>query len=158
LEWKDLLVPGASRVPVPIGTPGSFPDWDVVGQAPMGRNDWVSRGGVEYISGSGPDPNTVSNEEWLRGISGRGNPLVGQGWGGSGPGPSEVARRAALPASVLNPGVAAGPPVVGGGALGEYAGRSAAELQALLKALSQLDFGSLLGGGVQGGGGLRIAE
>jgi hypothetical protein len=54
--------------------------------------------------------------------------------------------------------VAAGPPVVGGGALGEYAGRSAAELQALLRALSQLDFGSLLGGGSQGGGGLRIAE
>jgi hypothetical protein len=148
---------------VPVGTPGSVPDYYGV---PTGRMDFVmGPGGRPVISGSseqqgGPmvpspgfepvDPGQYGSNPWFGGrvpsLSGMafdlpGGPMSTPG----GPGPSGQPQSAGL----------------GQGALGVYGSRSAAELQALLKMLSQLDFGSLVGGGdagAQGKGGLRIAE
>jgi hypothetical protein len=141
LEWKDTLLPGASRVPVPVGTPGSVADY--YGQ-PVGRMDFVmGPNGLPVISGSseaqpgagplamaGPSPGFMPVDPGQYGA----NPF----FGGRG-----SALQAAAP----------------GGALGSYEGSSSSQLQALLRALqslTSLDAASL--SGALGGGGLKIAE
>jgi hypothetical protein len=48
--WKDTLLPGGSRAPVAVGTPGSVPDYY---GTPVGRMDFVmGPNGVPVISGS----------------------------------------------------------------------------------------------------------
>jgi hypothetical protein len=135
--WKDTLLPGASRVPVPVGTPGSVADYY---GTPTGRMDFVmGPGGVPVISGSSEQqggPMTPSP----------GFMPVDPGQYGSNP---FFSGRASLAGAVSAPQ----------GALGTYGKTSAAELQALLKMLGQLDLGSLLGSAAPAvGGGLRIAE
>jgi hypothetical protein len=137
MMWKDTLLPGASRVPVPVGTPGSVADFF---GTPTGRMDFVmGPGGVPVISGS-------SEAQGGGGGPSPGFDPVDPGQYGSNP---FFAGRSSLSSAVAAPQ----------GALGTYGKTSAAELQALLKMLGQLDLGSLLGSAAPAvGGGLRIAE
>jgi hypothetical protein len=135
--WKDTLLPGASRVPVPVGTPGSGPDYY---RSPTGRMDFVmGPNGTPVISGS-------SEQQGGPMVPSPGFDPVDPGQYGSNP---FFAGRSSLSSAVAAPQ----------GALGTYGKTSAAELQALLKMLGQLDLGSLLGSAAPAaGGGLRIAE
>jgi hypothetical protein len=136
LEWKDTLLPGASRVPVPVGTPGSVADY--YGQ-PVGRMDFVmGPNGFPVISGS-------SEQQGGPMVSSPGFEPVDPGQYGANPffGGRGSALQAAAP----------------GGALGSYEGSSSSQLQALLRALqslTSLDAASL--SGALSGGGLKIAE
>jgi hypothetical protein len=134
MMWKDTLLPGASRTPVPVGTPGSVPDYY---GTPTGRMDFVmGPNGTPVISGSSEQQGgpMVPSPGFL--------PVDPGVYGGQ-----HFAGRGSLTSAATAPQ----------GALGTYGKTSAAELQALLKMLSQVDFGSLVGG-AQGGGGLRIPE
>jgi hypothetical protein len=139
--WKDTLanVPGASRTPVPVGTPGSVPDYY---GTPVGRMDYVvGPGGRLMISGSSEAQPGAGFE-----------PTPSPGFlpvdpGQYGANPFFAGRGSALQAAAP------------GGALGSYEGSSSSQLQALLRALqslTSLDAASL--SGALGGGGLKIAE
>jgi hypothetical protein len=142
MMWKDTLLPWASRVSKPAD--GVLdPGWvlDTYG-TPQERNDWVmGPGGVPVISGS-------SEQQGGPMVPSPGFLPVDAGQYGSNP--WFAGRGGAAPSLT-------GAAVAPSGALGTYGQRSAAELQALLRALSQLDLGSLIGGSA-GGGGLRIPE
>jgi hypothetical protein len=142
LEWKDTLLPGASRQalpwqlngPVLPGYAGDSFNQDPV-QGYQQRNDWVmGPGGVPVISGS-------SEQQGGPMVPSPGFSPVDPGQYGSNP---FFSGRSSLTSAVAAPQ----------GALGTYGSTSAAELQALLKALSQLDLGSLVGSG----SGLRIPQ
>jgi hypothetical protein len=137
MMWKDTLLPGASRTPVPVGTPGSVPDYY---GTPTGRMDFVmGPNGTPVISGS-------SEQQGGPMVPSPGFDPVDPGQYGSNP---FFAGRSSLSSAVAAPQ----------GALGTYGKTSAAELQALLKMLGQLDLGSLLGSAAPAvGGGLRIPE
>jgi hypothetical protein len=50
MMWKDTLLPGGSRTPVAVGTPGSVPDYY---GTPTGRMDFImGPNGTPVISGS----------------------------------------------------------------------------------------------------------
>jgi hypothetical protein len=148
LDWKDTLLPGSSRVALPWQLNGpTLPGYagDSFNQDPnqgyQQRNDWVmGPGGVPVISGS-------SEQQGVGTPSPGFSPVDAGQYGGN---PWFAGRGGAAPSLT-------GAAVAPSGALGQYGQRSAAELQALLRALSQLDLGSLVGG-ARGGGGLRIPE
>jgi hypothetical protein len=164
LEWKDTLLPGASRVPVPVGTPGSVADY--YGQ-PVGRMDFVmGPNGLPVISGSseaqpgagplamaGPSPGFLPVDPGQYGsnpfFAGR-IPSLSMG------GVVDQGVYNNNPANWTGPSTGSG---VGQSPLGAYEGSSSSQLQALLKALqslTSLDAASL--SGALGGGGLKIAE
>jgi hypothetical protein len=152
LDWKDTLLPGASRVSKPAD--GVLdPGWvlDTYG-TPQERNDWVMGPNGPAISGSGEaDFNNPAN--FSNGVP-RGQAVPSPGFlpvdaGQYGSNPWFAGRGGAAPSLT---GAAVAPT----GALGTYGKTSAAELQALLKLLGQVDLGSLVG--AAGGGGLRIPE
>jgi hypothetical protein len=139
MMWKDTLLPGGSRTPVAVGTPGSVPDYY---GTPVGRMDFVmGPNGVPVISGSseaqpgagplamaGPSPGFLP---------------VDPGQYGSNP---FFAGRVPSASSLVQ-----GPQ----SALASFAGKSA-ELEALLRALGAL--GQPQAAVPATSGGLRIAE
>jgi hypothetical protein len=146
LEWKDTLAQfnpaglPTSRQSLPYD--GSLlPGWERDNYGvDQERNDWVvGPGGRLVISGS-------SEQQGGPMVPSPGFEPVDPGQYGNNP---FFSGRASLSGAVAAPQ----------GALGTYGARSAAELQALLKMLGQLDLGSLLGSAAPAaGGGLRIAE
>jgi hypothetical protein len=144
MMWKDTLDPrfaGASRTSVPIGTPGSIPDYY---GTPQGRMDVVgfNSAGQPIISGSSEAQPGAGGPAM---VPSPGFMPVDPGQYGANP--FFAGRGSALQAAAP------------GGALGSYQGSSSSQLQALLRALqslTSLDAASL--SGALGGGGLKIAE
>jgi hypothetical protein len=136
MMWKDTLLPGGSRTPVAVGTPGSVPDYY---GTPVGRMDFVmGPNGVPVISGSSEaQPGAAS---W---VPSPGFLPVDPGQYGSNP---FFAGRVPSASSLVQ-----GPQ----SALASFAGKSA-ELEALLRALGAL--GQPQAAVPATSGGLRIAE
>jgi hypothetical protein len=141
MMWKDTLLPGASRTPVAVGTPGSVADYY---GTPTGRMDFVmGPNGTPVISGSSEaQPGAGGSDPSWSPTPSPGFLPVDPGQYGNNP---FFAGRGSLS------GAASGV----GGVLGQYGSKSV-ELQALLKALASLDPAAL--SGALGGGGLKIAE
>jgi hypothetical protein len=136
MMWKDTVLPGGSRTPVAVGTPGSVPDYY---GTPTGRMDFImGPNGTPVISGSSEAQPGASS--W---VPSPGFEPVDPGQYGSNP-------------FFAGRGSAVQQATGAGGALSSYAGSSSAQLQALLRALAGLDPAAL--SGALSGGGLKIAE